>query len=169
MDLSIWAGLHETACLFLFQTVQHGSCAGLPRAAQHWRDHGLWTGREHPLGELAPHKHGAGREEHGRSPQRPRALHILSEPSVHFRCDLNLTITSALTLTLPFHEAYVDEKNKVVSTPSFMWDTDYHYHYIFDGIGNMVKHVMRMSTKWGGPLTTEIMNVDADSAFTSVL
>ncbi|XP_005729522.1 ES1 protein, mitochondrial [Pundamilia nyererei] len=45
------------------------------------------------------------------------------------------------------YEAYVDEKNKVVSTPSFMWETDYHYHYIFDGIGNMVKHVMRMSTK----------------------
>ncbi|KAF3851100.1 hypothetical protein F7725_012872 [Dissostichus mawsoni] len=38
-------------------------------------------------------------------------------------------------------------KNKVVSTPSFMWETEYHYHYIFDGIGNMVKHVMRMSTK----------------------
>ncbi|KAF6729285.1 ES1 protein, mitochondrial [Oryzias melastigma] len=45
------------------------------------------------------------------------------------------------------YEAYVDEKNKVVSTPSFMWETDYHYHYIFDGIGNMVKHVMRLSTK----------------------
>ncbi|XP_062238874.1 ES1 protein, mitochondrial isoform X2 [Platichthys flesus] len=45
------------------------------------------------------------------------------------------------------YEAHVDEKNKVVSTPSFMWDTEYHYHYIFDGIGNMVKHVMRMSTK----------------------
>ncbi|XP_068559911.1 ES1 protein, mitochondrial [Cebidichthys violaceus] len=45
------------------------------------------------------------------------------------------------------YEAHVDEKNKVVSTPSFMWETDYHYHYIFDGIGNMVKHVMRMSTK----------------------
>ncbi|KAK1893311.1 ES1 protein mitochondrial [Dissostichus eleginoides] len=42
---------------------------------------------------------------------------------------------------------FVDEKNKVVSTPSFMWETEYHYHYIFDGIGNMVKHVMRMSTK----------------------
>lgn len=47
-----------------------------------------------------------------------------------------------------FYEAYVDEKNKVVSTPTFMWETEYHYHYIFDGIGNMVKHVMRMSTKW---------------------
>uniref|UniRef100_A0A3B4VFH3 Glutamine amidotransferase class 1 domain containing 3, like n=1 Tax=Seriola dumerili TaxID=41447 RepID=A0A3B4VFH3_SERDU len=45
------------------------------------------------------------------------------------------------------YEAYVDEKNKVVSTPTFMWETEYHYHYIFDGIGNMVKHVMRMSTK----------------------
>uniref|UniRef100_A0A3Q3G693 Glutamine amidotransferase class 1 domain containing 3, like n=1 Tax=Labrus bergylta TaxID=56723 RepID=A0A3Q3G693_9LABR len=54
---------------------------------------------------------------------------------------------SALALTFFSYEAYVDEKNKVVSTPSFMWDTEYHYHYIFDGIGNMVKHVMRMSTK----------------------
>ncbi|KAM9393085.1 ES1 protein, mitochondrial [Pholidichthys leucotaenia] len=45
------------------------------------------------------------------------------------------------------YEVYVDEKNKVVSTPSFMWETEYHFHYIFDGIGNMVKHVMRMSTK----------------------
>uniref|UniRef100_A0A8C1N622 ES1 protein n=2 Tax=Cyprinus carpio TaxID=7962 RepID=A0A8C1N622_CYPCA len=43
--------------------------------------------------------------------------------------------------------AYVDEKNKVISTPTFMWETDYHYHYIFDGIGNMVKHVMRMTGK----------------------
>ncbi|XP_038141597.1 ES1 protein, mitochondrial [Cyprinodon tularosa] len=45
------------------------------------------------------------------------------------------------------YETHVDEKNKVVSTPSFMWETDYHYHYIFDGIGNMVKHVMRLSSK----------------------
>ncbi|XP_056320440.1 ES1 protein, mitochondrial [Danio aesculapii] len=45
------------------------------------------------------------------------------------------------------YEAYVDEKNKVISTPTFMWETDYHYHYIFDGIGNMVKHVMRMTAK----------------------
>lgn len=56
----------------------------------------------------------------------------------------------------PFvYEAYVDEKNKVVSTPSFMWETEYHYHYIFDGIGNMVKHVMRMSTKWCDILSLE--------------
>ncbi|KAG7489905.1 hypothetical protein JOB18_023144 [Solea senegalensis] len=46
----------------------------------------------------------------------------------------------------PF-EAFVDEKNKVVSTPSFMWETEFHYHYIFDGIGNMVKHVMRLANK----------------------
>ncbi|XP_037113645.1 ES1 protein, mitochondrial [Syngnathus acus] len=45
------------------------------------------------------------------------------------------------------YEVHVDEKNKVVSTPSFMWETELHYHYIFDGIGNMVKHVMRMSSK----------------------
>uniref|UniRef100_A0A8C5NGK8 ES1 protein, mitochondrial-like n=1 Tax=Gouania willdenowi TaxID=441366 RepID=A0A8C5NGK8_GOUWI len=41
---------------------------------------------------------------------------------------------------------YVDEKNKVVSTPTFMWETEQHFHYIFDGIGNMVKHVLRLST-----------------------
>uniref|UniRef100_A0A8C6V0F4 Es1 protein n=1 Tax=Neogobius melanostomus TaxID=47308 RepID=A0A8C6V0F4_9GOBI len=45
------------------------------------------------------------------------------------------------------HNAFVDEKNKVVSTPAFMWETENRFHYIFDGIGNMVKHVMRMSTK----------------------
>lgn len=43
------------------------------------------------------------------------------------------------------YEVQVDEKNKVISTPTFMWETDYHYHYIFDGIGSMVKHVMRMT------------------------
>ncbi|XP_066570313.1 ES1 protein, mitochondrial [Amia ocellicauda] len=45
------------------------------------------------------------------------------------------------------YEVYVDEKNRVITTPTFMWETDYHYHYIFDGIGNMVKHVMRMCAK----------------------
>ncbi|XP_005995297.1 ES1 protein, mitochondrial [Latimeria chalumnae] len=45
------------------------------------------------------------------------------------------------------YEAHVDEKNRVITTPTFMWETDYHYHYIFDGIGNMVKHVLRMSGK----------------------
>ncbi|XP_007907411.1 ES1 protein, mitochondrial [Callorhinchus milii] len=44
----------------------------------------------------------------------------------------------------PF-EAHVDEKNKVISTPAFMWETESHYHYIFDGIGQMVKHVLRMT------------------------
>uniref|UniRef100_A0A3P9NTI3 Glutamine amidotransferase class 1 domain containing 3, like n=1 Tax=Poecilia reticulata TaxID=8081 RepID=A0A3P9NTI3_POERE len=56
------------------------------------------------------------------------ARHVVREPYISF-------------------QTYVDEKNKVVSTPSFMWETDYHYHYIFDGVGNMVKHVMRLSSK----------------------
>ncbi|XP_063050327.1 ES1 protein, mitochondrial [Engraulis encrasicolus] len=45
------------------------------------------------------------------------------------------------------YEAYCDEKNRVVSTPSFMWETDFHYHYIHDGIGSMVKHLLRMTSK----------------------
>ncbi|KAJ8285858.1 hypothetical protein GJAV_G00031790 [Gymnothorax javanicus] len=58
----------------------------------------------------------------------------------------SLPISSIILNTL-LHETYVDEKNKVITTPTFMWETDYHYHYIFDGIGNMVKHVMRMAAK----------------------
>ncbi|KAL7828488.1 hypothetical protein SRHO_G00321220 [Serrasalmus rhombeus] len=58
-----------------------------------------------------------------------------------------LSHKSLVFLNSLFYEAHVDEKNKVVSTPTFMWETDYHYHYIFDGIGNMVKHVMRMTSK----------------------
>ncbi|KAM4746486.1 ES1 protein, mitochondrial [Anableps anableps] len=60
------------------------------------------------------------------------ARHVVREPYISFQSSV---------------QAYVDEKNKVVSTPSFMWETDYHYHYIFDGVGNMVKHVIRLSAK----------------------
>uniref|UniRef100_A0A673M0W1 Es1 protein n=1 Tax=Sinocyclocheilus rhinocerous TaxID=307959 RepID=A0A673M0W1_9TELE len=58
-----------------------------------------------------------------------------------------MVVKHDFSLNCPSHEAYVDEKNKVISTPTFMWETDFHYHYIFDGIGNMVKHVMRMTAK----------------------
>lgn len=42
-------------------------------------------------------------------------------------------------------EAHVDRKNKVVTTPAFMCDTK--LHLIFDGIGAMVKNVLKLSGK----------------------
>lgn len=44
-----------------------------------------------------------------------------------------------------FHEAHVDTKNKVVTTPAFMCETE--LHHIFDGIGAMVKNVLKLTGK----------------------
>lgn len=41
------------------------------------------------------------------------------------------------------NEAHVDLKNKVVTSPAFMCETQ--LHHIFDGIGDMVKHVLKLS------------------------
>ncbi|XP_042190621.1 glutamine amidotransferase-like class 1 domain-containing protein 3A, mitochondrial [Callorhinchus milii] len=43
------------------------------------------------------------------------------------------------------HQAHVDMKNKIVTTPAFMCET--HLHHIFDGIGAMVADVIRLSGK----------------------
>uniref|UniRef100_S4R7Q7 Glutamine amidotransferase class 1 domain containing 3 n=1 Tax=Petromyzon marinus TaxID=7757 RepID=S4R7Q7_PETMA len=43
------------------------------------------------------------------------------------------------------HECHVDTKNKVVTTPAFMCETD--YHHIFDGIGAMVLAVLNLAKK----------------------
>lgn len=84
--LLLWLNKRNFCCCCfwssrLFQTGQHGLCAGLPRAAKHWGDHGLRAWWKHPLGELAQHQHGADCESHGRTPQCPRAIHILSVTS----------------------------------------------------------------------------------------
>ncbi|XP_062831237.1 glutamine amidotransferase-like class 1 domain-containing protein 3, mitochondrial [Anolis carolinensis] len=42
-------------------------------------------------------------------------------------------------------EAHVDTKHKVVTTPAFMCETD--LHHIFDGIGAMVKNVLKLTGK----------------------
>ncbi|XP_036400995.1 glutamine amidotransferase-like class 1 domain-containing protein 3A, mitochondrial [Megalops cyprinoides] len=42
-------------------------------------------------------------------------------------------------------EVHVDQKNKVVTSPAFMCETD--LHLIFDGIGAMVRDVLRLSGK----------------------
>lgn len=41
------------------------------------------------------------------------------------------------------HEAHVDQKNKVVTTPAFMCDTA--LHHIHDGIGAMVQRVLELA------------------------
>lgn len=51
---------------------------------------------------------------------------------------------AAFSLT-PFYEAHVDTKNKVVTTPAFMCETE--LHNIFDGIGAMVKNVLKLTGK----------------------
>ncbi|NXQ63251.1 GAL3A protein, partial [Anthoscopus minutus] len=52
---------------------------------------------------------------------------------------------SALFSLTPFYEAHVDTKNKVVTTPAFMCETA--LHHIFDGIGAMVKNVLKLTGK----------------------
>lgn len=42
-------------------------------------------------------------------------------------------------------EAHVDQKNKVVTTPAFMCETE--LHHIHDGIGAMVKKVLELTGK----------------------
>ncbi|KAB5576867.1 hypothetical protein PHYPO_G00203440 [Pangasianodon hypophthalmus] len=48
-------------------------------------------------------------------------------------------------LTFDPHEAHVDQKNKVVTSPAFMCDTQ--LHLIFDGIGSMVRDVLKLTGK----------------------
>lgn len=43
------------------------------------------------------------------------------------------------------HEAHVDNTNKIVTTPAFMCETE--LHHIFDGIGAMIKNVLRLTGK----------------------
>lgn len=43
------------------------------------------------------------------------------------------------------HEAHVDQKNKLVTTPAFMCETA--LHHIHDGIGAMVKKVLELARK----------------------
>lgn len=43
------------------------------------------------------------------------------------------------------HEAHVDRKNKVVTTPAFMCETE--LHHIHDGIGAMVAKVLELARK----------------------
>ncbi|XP_048350508.1 glutamine amidotransferase-like class 1 domain-containing protein 3, mitochondrial isoform X2 [Sphaerodactylus townsendi] len=42
-------------------------------------------------------------------------------------------------------DAHVDANNKVVTTPAYMCETE--MHHIFDGIGTMVKHVLKLTGK----------------------
>lgn len=68
--------------------------------------------------------------------------HYLSAMRLHW----SQVILLALPLTLLLHEAHVDLKNKVVTSPAFMCETK--LHLIFDGIGVMVKDVLKLTGKW---------------------
>uniref|UniRef100_A0A8C7EDU4 DJ-1/PfpI domain-containing protein n=1 Tax=Nothoprocta perdicaria TaxID=30464 RepID=A0A8C7EDU4_NOTPE len=48
-------------------------------------------------------------------------------------------------VTISFPITHVDTKNKVVTTPAFMCETE--LHNIFDGIGAMVKNVLKLTGK----------------------
>lgn len=41
-------------------------------------------------------------------------------------------------------EAHVDAKNKIVTTPAYMCETG--LHEIYDGIGEMIKNVLKLSS-----------------------
>ncbi|NWI97629.1 GAL3B protein, partial [Pitta sordida] len=54
-------------------------------------------------------------------------------------------VKEAVPSLTPLYEAHVDTKNKVVTTPAFMCETE--LHNIFDGIGAMVKNVLKLTGK----------------------
>ena len=59
---------------------------------------------------------------------------------------LNLLVLAGWRFSLTaVHEAHVDQKNKVVTTPAFMCETA--LHHIYDGIGAMVTKVLELSKK----------------------
>ena len=49
-----------------------------------------------------------------------------------------------MSLTRPY-ESHVDEKNRIVTSPAYMCETA--VHEVFDGIGNMIENVVRLSKK----------------------
>ncbi|KAH0624793.1 hypothetical protein JD844_032600 [Phrynosoma platyrhinos] len=65
--------------------------------------------------------------------------HHVKEVTISF---LYMSLVFSLTI---LHEAHVDTKHKVVTTPAFMCETD--LHHIFDGIGAMVKNVLKLAGK----------------------
>lgn len=57
---------------------------------------------------------------------------------------LSLGLVPVFSLTV-FYEAHVDTNHKVVTTPAFMCETE--LHHIYDGIGAMVKNVLKLTGK----------------------
>ena len=54
-----------------------------------------------------------------------------------------LSILGSFSLTSFMYEVHVDVKNKVVSTPAYMCNTD--LHHIFDGMGALIKRVVELA------------------------
>lgn len=53
-----------------------------------------------------------------------------------------LTLKFFLTINRYIQEIVIDEANRIVTTPAFMCDTK--VHEIHDGVGEMVKAVLKM-------------------------
>ncbi|KAL4657024.1 hypothetical protein GN956_G4712 [Arapaima gigas] len=77
-------------------------------------------------------------EEGGKWPYAETAHAIKTLGAKH--CVKDVTISFIMAF-----QAHVDQKNKVVTSPAFMCDTS--LHLIFDGIGAMVRDVLRLSGK----------------------
>ncbi|NXD19069.1 GAL3B protein, partial [Spelaeornis formosus] len=82
-------------------------------------------------------------EEGGKWPYAGTAGAIKELGAKH--CVKEAASASAVFSLTPFYEAHVDTKNKVVTTPAFMCETA--LHHIFDGIGAMVKNVLKLTGK----------------------
>ncbi|NWV23007.1 GAL3B protein, partial [Origma solitaria] len=82
-------------------------------------------------------------EEGGKWPYAGTAGAIKELGAKH--CVKEAAFASVVFSLTPFYEAHVDTKNKVVTTPAFMCETA--LHHIFDGIGAMVKNVLKLTGK----------------------
>ncbi|KAK3569103.1 hypothetical protein QTP86_022130, partial [Hemibagrus guttatus] len=89
---------------------------------------------------------GHEQEEGGKWPYAGTAEAITALGAKHKVKDVTISFSvHAGSLTCDPHEAHVDPKNKVVTSPAFMCDTK--LHLIFDGIGSMVRDVLKLTGK----------------------
>uniref|UniRef100_A0A8C1Z403 Glutamine amidotransferase like class 1 domain containing 3A n=1 Tax=Cyprinus carpio TaxID=7962 RepID=A0A8C1Z403_CYPCA len=88
--------------------------------------------------------------DHGKGqPVENESRNVLSESARIARGSITdlakLNVSNHDAVIFPGGFAHVDKKNKVVTTPAFMCETK--LHLIFDGIGAMVRDVLKLSGK----------------------
>uniref|UniRef100_A0A8C6XMN7 Glutamine amidotransferase class 1 domain containing 3 n=1 Tax=Naja naja TaxID=35670 RepID=A0A8C6XMN7_NAJNA len=77
---------------------------------------------------------GEEQEQGGKWPHASTAGAIKAMGGKHCAKDVMISFSS-----------HVDNTNKIVTTPAFMCETE--FHHIFDGIGAMIKNVLRLTGK----------------------